>query len=387
MIRAAATVLFLGPILLLGPSLAAGQGVPGERRAVGEVSHTVGAGETLGSIARTYYGSAGEWRRIFDANRDRVSDPDRLPVGLTLRIPGTEGPREPARVTEVRVPSQEVPGDPRDRRALLERRPFAPRGVPEPAGERTIFHGTREHAREEQLSQVLILPREAVPAIPAGVALAAGWTIPPGAASGSWGVVPAFSGGSDRGEARTTLLPFDEVRIVLEEGVRVGEGDRLLMARIQREVPGVGRIVSPTAVVEVVRLERGGALGKLVREVGKPELGNLVFPLRTFRMTPGVYPAEVEREFEASVLAFQERKELYLPGDFLFIDRGGSDGLAPGDEFVVLGGTEEEWQGRRMARLQVVAVEAERATLRIIGLDHPNALRPGTTVLLDRKMP
>jgi nucleoid-associated protein YgaU len=49
--------------------------------------HTVQFGETLSSIAEHHLGSQSHYRRIFEANRDRLSSPDRLKVGMRLRIP------------------------------------------------------------------------------------------------------------------------------------------------------------------------------------------------------------------------------------------------------------------------------------------------------------
>lgn len=50
-------------------------------------THTVKKGETLSHIARHYYGKASEYRKIFDANRNQLSDPDRIREGMTLKIP------------------------------------------------------------------------------------------------------------------------------------------------------------------------------------------------------------------------------------------------------------------------------------------------------------
>lgn len=53
-----------------------------------DASYTVRKGDTLSHIAKAHYGKAGEWRRIFDANRDQLDDPDRIQPGQVLRIPG-----------------------------------------------------------------------------------------------------------------------------------------------------------------------------------------------------------------------------------------------------------------------------------------------------------
>jgi len=49
--------------------------------------HVVRPGDRLETLAQHYYGSREAWRRLFQANLDRLSDPDRLRVGLRLRLP------------------------------------------------------------------------------------------------------------------------------------------------------------------------------------------------------------------------------------------------------------------------------------------------------------
>ncbi len=55
---------------------------PGDER-----THTVAAGETLSGIASKYYKSSASWKLIFDANRDKLDKPERVKVGMVLRIP------------------------------------------------------------------------------------------------------------------------------------------------------------------------------------------------------------------------------------------------------------------------------------------------------------
>jgi LysM repeat protein len=49
--------------------------------------YTVKAGDTLSKIAKEYYGSAGKYAAIFEANRPLLSDPDKIYPGQVLRIP------------------------------------------------------------------------------------------------------------------------------------------------------------------------------------------------------------------------------------------------------------------------------------------------------------
>lgn len=49
--------------------------------------YTVVAGDTLSHIAQHHYGDASRWPAIFEANRDKLSDPDRIFPGQVLRLP------------------------------------------------------------------------------------------------------------------------------------------------------------------------------------------------------------------------------------------------------------------------------------------------------------
>ena len=63
-------------------------GVPAQTAAAaaGRI-HVVESGDTLGAIAKKYYGKAGAYMKIFDANKDVLTDPDKIKPGQKLRIP------------------------------------------------------------------------------------------------------------------------------------------------------------------------------------------------------------------------------------------------------------------------------------------------------------
>lgn len=50
-------------------------------------TYTVQKGDSLSKIALREYGDAQEWRRIYEANRDLIKDPDLIQPGWSLRIP------------------------------------------------------------------------------------------------------------------------------------------------------------------------------------------------------------------------------------------------------------------------------------------------------------
>ncbi|GAL87825.1 peptidoglycan-binding protein LysM [Jejuia pallidilutea] len=52
--------------------------------------HTVVSGDTLGKIAKTYYGNAMKYPMIFEANKPMLTDPDKIYPGQVLRIPALD---------------------------------------------------------------------------------------------------------------------------------------------------------------------------------------------------------------------------------------------------------------------------------------------------------
>ena len=53
----------------------------------GGKTYTVKPGDTLSKIAKEFYGNANEYPKIFEANKDQLSSPDRINVGQELKIP------------------------------------------------------------------------------------------------------------------------------------------------------------------------------------------------------------------------------------------------------------------------------------------------------------
>lgn len=390
MVRPAQAVLVLAFLLLVPPSVQA-QDPPVTGN---EVTHVVQPGETLGSIAIQYYGSMGSWQRIFEANRNGLQDPDRIQPGMELRIPGAmAGSRAGAVVTgmEMRAggPGQAIRADTlslAERRALLRGQPFQPEEPPAYEGERTVFFGT-SRMEEAEGTGLFLSPLSEVPTLSPGAFFGAGWIKTVDESSEALGQVDAFVGGQGGRRTRTSILPYDEIRLDLDDGVRAVEGDRFMLVREGRAIEGVGRIQVPTALVEVRRVDDAGVVARMVNGFAKAEIGNLVMQDRTFPLEPGVYPTEPPMELEGQVIAFEALKEVYLPGDRLFIDLGSADGVSVGDEFSGYAGASGGWDGALAGTFQVVGVRDGTATLRIRNPIIPQVIRQGLTVSLTGTMP
>jgi nucleoid-associated protein YgaU len=50
-------------------------------------TYTVQPGDSLSKISKHFYGDANMYMKIFDANKDKLSDPDKVKVGTALLIP------------------------------------------------------------------------------------------------------------------------------------------------------------------------------------------------------------------------------------------------------------------------------------------------------------
>jgi nucleoid-associated protein YgaU len=50
-------------------------------------TYVVKPGDSLSKIAQQVYGNMNDWRKIYDANRDIIEDPNLIHPGQTLRLP------------------------------------------------------------------------------------------------------------------------------------------------------------------------------------------------------------------------------------------------------------------------------------------------------------
>ena len=67
---------------------AAGAGAPTVAAApTAARTYAVKAGDTLGAIAKEHLGSAGAYMKIFEQNKDQLTDPDKIKPGQVLKIP------------------------------------------------------------------------------------------------------------------------------------------------------------------------------------------------------------------------------------------------------------------------------------------------------------
>jgi nucleoid-associated protein YgaU len=49
--------------------------------------YTIKSGDSLSKIAKDFYGNAGEWQKIYQANKDKIKDPNMIYPGQKIIIP------------------------------------------------------------------------------------------------------------------------------------------------------------------------------------------------------------------------------------------------------------------------------------------------------------
>jgi len=68
-------------------ALSAGAGAAASGAAGAGKTYTVKSGDTLSAIAKAQLGDANAFMQIFEANKDQLSDPNKIKPGQVLRIP------------------------------------------------------------------------------------------------------------------------------------------------------------------------------------------------------------------------------------------------------------------------------------------------------------
>jgi nucleoid-associated protein YgaU len=253
---------------------------------------TVRRGDTLAHLAAENLGSAERWRELYRVNRALISDPDRLLVGLRLRLPeappssqapaeGTpspgaraeETPRRPAE-TGPRAGAQE-PGAEARSRSTNEKR----QAVPRQAESESASGGARDRVTIGQGSPTvpIIAPSDPPRAVPSAAASEgelrdAGHRILPAAPSGTSapqhesvptrsGSGPDDLGGNDRaGDARAIDGPEAAVSVLGVSAALASAllGGLALRRRRQLAMRPVGRrLLQPTVPAQRLEVQLG----------------------------------------------------------------------------------------------------------------------------------
>jgi hypothetical protein len=229
----------------------------------GERSHVVKRGNTLWDIARMYLNDPFQWPEIYRYNRDVVEDPHWIFPGEVLRIPGPGGEgEEPAVDTTIAIADADTTERTETPTRTDGRTVFTQQGHPN--------NPPPDPDSPDSPSEV-IAEEDTIPVVRPGQVVAAPWVDRVGGPRDPGQVfrsrelsVAAHS--ADRGPFQL----YEEVLFEPPRGATVRLGDRYLAYDEGPIVEGVGQLMVPTGVLEVVRLpERIRGPGRDVAGVAK----------------------------------------------------------------------------------------------------------------------
>lgn len=341
--------------------------------------HVVRKGDTLWDLANFYLSNPFHWPQIYEANRATITDPHWIYPNDRIIIPGLPTAVADGVLTAVSGATGETVEavDPR----LVNRTRF----YRSTSAQEELDAANEAFEADGGLRVAAVQPKEFY---------AAPWLADRGKLDIRGELVRVrgrTGGGMDR--LAQSVHPFDIVYLRYSGKNRPEVGDRLVMIREGRSFGRWGKVFEPTAVVEVQELAKDVMTAKVVEQFGRLGPGDKAIPEVEF---PGVAPGRaqpIDGGPEAKLLGFLDEQPVYDPSDPGFINLGRKDGLVLGDELVVLmpqqragGGYYERLPEDQIARLRVIRVEEETATVRLIHIDQPS-IRSGLPVRLVAKMP
>lgn len=322
--------------------------------------HVVRTGDTLWDLAGQYLDNPFLWPDIYTLNRGTVADPDLIFPEERIFIPG-------------RLLAGAFPG------VVVDT-------VPRAAPSRTVFYPL-ERTPENAVSTLRLTPPDEVPVVPVGAFLGAGRLVPDAEVAPVGQLVEVISPTIIPRSTQPQIQPYDQVYMVLQ--TTVGVGDRLHLFRADRVLEPHGRIYIATGTARVLAVDAGVATVEVDRFYDEVAIGDLALPMPEFNLEAGVTP-EPATGLDGTLLAFEESQTVVATDDLGFLDLGSASGVVQGDEFVAyIPSAAADWGTRPeipVARLQVIRTDRGTSTVRVLSLQQP-ALEPGLPVRLVARMP
>ncbi len=326
--------------------------------------HEVVQGNTLWDLAEIFYGNPFEWRRIWEANQDRLDNPDLIYPGQVLRIPGADG-----QMMEVMV----MPGG--------GQVPAAETEIVAELPERTMWYPDTTFN-----SGAFDVVRQSFPAVQPEIVYSAPFLVGNGMPMTSgMGALVGFAGAANSRTPRESARRNDRVFLEFEGAVAPAPGALLqTYAMTEYSVGDLGMVARPTGIIRVVGRDQGRQIGVVERVFARMLPEDRLRVLPAYSPRPGVEPSAVAAGATVQVAGFAlQSSEIHGPGDFLFLALGSDDGVSIGDEYVVrMPGSGAQAEGR----FRIVNVASGTSTGRIMALRN-TVFTSGVEATLERRMP
>ena len=132
----------------------------------------------------------------------------------------------------------------------------------------------------------------------------------------------------------------------------------------------MGSIIEPVGIIEITKIEHGQVLGKIVQSFTEIYAGYLLNPY--FEMKPPVIEQPFRRpDIDGYVVAARKIQIWSVISDIVYLDRGSSDGLKPGDLIGTLspGGLYGRTYNVPNGLLQIISTEEKTATALVVKIN------------------
>lgn len=370
-------------LLLAGGWLLAADGPQPLVAQQAQEDYEVERGDTLWDIADRLLQDPFRWQQIWKANQSRIDDPDLIFPGQRFAIPGAEG-RAAGVADREAAGEQQAAGREGERAEAPDAREAGDARTDTVAGARPSLFESGRRGTSVSSGGFSAEERPALRPLSESEVLGAPFVAPRRQLEPLGRVLGPVTAGERPTEVWQGRAG-DEIRVGLG-GIDASAGDTLFSVEVGRSLGDRGRTVHPTGVLRVESVSGDTARASVGQVYGLLRSGDAVVRTPVPVVPPGTDFRPAEREMSATMLESAEGGALLREGGLVFLDRGSSGGVRPGDVFVAAPGEAEGERGERIgARVIVVRVRPETSTARVI---HPGdgTVSPGAAARLVRRM-
>ena len=336
--------------------------------------HVVKEGDTLWDIARAYLNDPFLWPEIYRINTSVVEDPHWIYPGERLQLPGGSGELGPPPLISV---------DDQDGGPVL---------ASGPSVFTQVVSQRRGPAAPSQRKGVM--GRQATTAVREGEFRAAPFAVQRNGQNGAGRILRTHEmSGIKEAEGRERLRIEERIYIMPPVGAQPVAGTRFLAFRNGPELENGGRVIIPTAVIEVVTpgTDNEASLARVAEIYDDLKISQGLLAIEAFEMPVGVQPQGGVYEPTGNVVWIKDDALLPTLQRYILLSTTAQDGVKLGDQFTVVRSRQHTDDGiaipeQPIAIAQVVRVTDFGATAIVIQHTQP-ALQTGLLARMTARMP